>query len=89
MKTKSGFAIRPLGREFILTAEGLGRVNFNKMISLNSTAAYLWKAVEGKEFSEDDLVKLLLDEYEVEEAVAREDVKKLVASWTEAELIEA
>jgi len=76
--------LRPLGREFIVTAEGVGHVNFNKMISLNESAAYLWKEVQGREFTRQDLVKLLLDRYEVTEDVATADVDVLAEKWIEA-----
>ena len=80
--------MRTLGKEFIIVGEGLAQVNFNKMISLNATAAYLWESVFGKEFTSKDLVKLLLDKYEVSEEVATADVDNLVKKWFEAGLIE-
>ena len=45
MKTKKGYRMRPLGKEYILVAEGLEVENANKMISMNATAAFLWEAV--------------------------------------------
>ena len=80
--------MRTLGNEFIIVGEGVAQVNFNKMISLNATAAYLWESVVGKEFTSADLVKLLLDKYEVTEEVAAADVDNLVKKWFEAGLIE-
>ncbi len=80
--------MRTLGNEFIIVGEGVAQVNFNKMISLNATAAYLWESVVGKEFTSADLVKLLLDKYEVTEEVAAADVDNLVKKWIEAELVE-
>jgi hypothetical protein len=67
--------------------EGLSQVNFNKMLSLNETAAYLWEAVSGKEFSKEDLVQLLLDQYEVTPEVAAKDVDKLVETWLQEGVI--
>lgn len=87
MKIIEGFRLRSLGDEFIVVGEGLGQVNFNKMISLNASAAYLWESVEGKEFSVDDLTQLLLDRYEVEESVAAADAAKLAQAWLEAGII--
>jgi hypothetical protein len=46
MKTKDGFVLREMCGENIITGEGLEHINFNKLISLNSTAAFLWKAVQ-------------------------------------------
>ena len=83
MKIKEGFILRQICGEYVVVGEGLAQVNFNKMLSLNESAAYLWKAVQGKEFTAQDLVKLLLDQYEVSEEVAARDVEKLLAIWVE------
>lgn len=83
MKIKEGFTLRSLLGEFIVVGEGLAQVNFNKMLSLNESAAYLWKEVEGKDFTREDLVKFLLDRYEVSEEQAAADVDKLLAVWTQ------
>lgn len=88
MKLVEGFKLRKLGREYIVVGEGLKQVNFNKMISLNETAAYLWEEVAGKEFTKEDLVKLLLDRYEVDEETATKDVETLLGKWVEAGLAE-
>lgn len=87
MKIIEGFRLRKLGKEHIVVGEGLAQVNFNKMISLNSSAAYLWESVEGKDFSVEDLVSLLLDKYEVEEDIARRDAEALAKAWLEAGVI--
>ena len=89
MKIKDGFILRQICGEYVVVGEGLAQVNFNKMLSLNESAAYLWKEVVGKEFSKEDLVKLLLDQYEVEPERAAADVDKLVAVWLEQGVAEA
>lgn len=83
MRIKEGFILRTICGESVVVGEGLAQVNFNKMLSLNESAAYLWKEVAGKEFTKEDLVKLLLDKYEVSQEVAAADVDKLVAVWLE------
>lgn len=80
--------MRPLGKEFILTAENVQQVNFNRMISLNSSAAYLWESVEGKDFSVQDLADLLVERYGIEMDTAVADSEALVAKWREAGLLE-
>ncbi len=83
-----GLVLRTLCGEHIVTGEGLARVDFSRVVSLNATAAYLWEQVEGKDFTPDDLVALLTARYDVDEARAREDVDKMLVSWREAGLIE-
>lgn len=83
MKIKDGFILRQICGEYVVVGEGLAQVNFNKMLSLNESAAYLWKEVAEKEFTREDLVKLLLDQYEVTPERAAQDVDKLTAVWLE------
>lgn len=88
MRTKKSFTIRPLGREFILTPEGSSQVNFNRLVSLNATAAYLWQSVVDKDFTAQDLADLLLEKYEVAPEVALADSEAIMAKWLEAGIAE-
>lgn len=88
MKIKDGFRLRTLGTEYIVTAEGDRQINFNKIISLNSSAAFLWKNVEGKDFTAEDLADLLVGEYDVDRERAIEDSKAISVKWIEAGIVE-
>ncbi|MCQ2183413.1 MAG: PqqD family protein [Bacteroidales bacterium] len=88
MKIKEGFVLRKLANEYIVVGEGLAQVNFNKMIVLNETASFLWENLEGKEFSLDDMVALLLETYDVSEETAREDAQILVDKLVENAVVE-
>ena len=89
MKIKNGFEIQNVCGEYILVATGVESVDFSEIISLNETAADLWKGVAGMErFTIDDMVKILLDEYEVEEDIAREDCIIIAERWKEMGLLE-
>ena len=74
--------------ENIVSGEGLEHINFNKLISLNSTAAFLWKALEGKEFTAEEMAQLLVDEYKIDMELALTDSKRLMQSWLEAGIAE-
>lgn len=80
--------MRPLGDSFIVTGEGIEQINFNKMISMNATAAFLWESLEGKDFTVQDVKQLLLDEYGIDEEIAARDSAAIVDKWKEAGLIE-
>jgi len=88
MKTRKGYTLRPLGKEFILVAEGLEAVDFSRMISMNESAAFLWKAVEDKDFESETLVNLLMEEYGITQEMAEKDVASLLQTWKEANIIE-
>ena len=87
MKILEGLVLRPLGSDFIVTGDGLSRVNFSKVVSMNATAAYLWDALQGKDFVAEDLVPLLTERYDVSEETALTDARALVASWIDAGMI--
>lgn len=88
MKIKNGFKLRQLGNEFILIGEGMEQVNFNKMITMNETAAYLWNAVsDGRELSAEVLADLLTAEYDVTAEQALADAKTTLETWKQAEII--
>ena len=88
MRFKKGYRLRSLGQEFILVAEGLEAVDFSRMISMNESAAFLWKEVEDKDFDAEILITLLTDNYDIERETAQKDVNALLASWSAAGLIE-
>ena len=89
MKTKKGYTLRSLGNEYILVAESLDEaVDFSRMISLNASAAFLWKEVGGKEFDTEMLASLLREEYGITHDVAANDVAALLETLKTANLIE-
>ena len=88
MKAKKGFNLRTVCGENIIVAEGEENIDFSNIISMNESSAYLWKNIQGKDFTHEDLVKLLTDEYEVDEATALKDVKALTDLWNQAGIIE-
>jgi hypothetical protein len=87
MIIKKGFELRKICGENVVIAHGVENIDFTKIISLNESAAFIWQQVEGKEFTEEEMAKILLDEYEVDEAQALADVKALAESWKKAGLV--
>jgi hypothetical protein len=88
MKIKNGFILREMCGEFIVAAEGLEHINFNKLISLNATAAYLWKKLVDKEFTTEEMAQLLIDEYGIDMELAMTDSAKLMEAWKDAGIAE-
>lgn len=86
MKIKDGFVLREVAGNFIVVAIGDSVKQFNGVINLNETGAFLWKALE-KGATEEQLVDTLLAEYEVEKEIAEKDVKAFVEKLTQAKLI--
>ena len=81
MKINKGFELREMCGEYIIIGTGVENIDFSKVISLNESAAWLWRQVEGKEFTPESLAALLMDEYDVNETVALADATALAAQW--------
>ncbi len=88
MKAKTGFNLRNVCGEQVIVAEGRENIDFSNIISMNETSAYLWNAIQDKDFTVDDLVKLLTQEYDVDEQTARKDAQALAKQWLEAGICE-
>ena len=87
MKIKKGFLLREVDGTAIVVAVGAAAREFNGMITLNSVGAFLWREID-KGATESDLVAALLNEYEVEEAVAAKDVSAFVYKMREAGILD-
>jgi hypothetical protein len=88
MKIKEGFVLRQMCGENIVTAEGLEHINFNKLISLNSSAALLWEKVVGKEFTAEEMAQYLIEAYGIDMELALKDSKALCQAWIDAGVAE-
>ncbi len=88
MKIKEGFILREMCGENIVAAEGLEHINFNKLISLNESAAYLWKELCGKEFSTEEMAELLIARYGIDKELALKDSANLCEAWKNAGIAE-
>lgn len=83
MKIIEGFRLRDVMGQATVVGEGVEQVNFNKLITLNSTAAYLWEQVCGRDFDPKVLARLLVDRYGIDEALAMRDAESIAAQWVE------
>lgn len=89
MKTKPGFNIRNVCGQDLVVAEGEENIDFSNIISMNETSSYLWTKVQKMDsFTVDDMVNLLLQEYEVDRATALSDCSLLAAQWNKAGIID-
>ena len=87
MRINEGFELRKVCDENVIVAYGRKNIDFSKVISLNESAAYLWNAVVGKEFTCQELTDLLCKEYDVDAETAQNDAAQMVASWKELGLV--
>lgn len=89
MKLKEGFVLRSVCGENVIVAEGLKVINFGKILSLNETAAWLWKqAADAGQFTVESLATALCGEYDVTQEQAEKDVAAIVGKWKELDIVE-
>jgi hypothetical protein len=62
-------------------------VEFNGLMNLNETGAFLWKKLaEGAELEE--LVQSMLSEYDIDEQTARADIQEFIGQLQEKGLLQ-
>lgn len=87
MKIVEGFRLRDVMGQATVIGEGVNQVNFNKLITLNASAAFLWRQVEGKEFDVETLKDLLVSEYGIDAQLAENDAEAIAKKWVEAGIV--
>ena len=88
MKIKPGFELRDVCGEHIIVAFGEENIDFSKVISLNETAAMMWRQAEKGDFSAQTLADALCDEYQVDAYTALRDVTQTIDEWQKIGLVE-
>jgi hypothetical protein len=77
MKIKENLMLRQIAGSWIIVPVGEMVVEFNGLMNLSESGAFLWKLLEsGTEV--DDLVKGLLSEYNIDEETAKADVTEFI-----------
>ena len=87
MKLKEGFVLKEIAGQIIAMPIN-SALNLNGIITLNSTAQTLWKALESGVESTDELVGVLTSEYDVSEELAREAAESFVSKLRELDFLD-
>ena len=87
MKIKSGFVLRQLADTWVVLPLLSQSLNFNGMLTLNETGAFLWRRLEEGSDTK-ALATALCDESEVTEEQALADVESFLATLREADCID-
>lgn len=86
MKIKQGFKLLSVAGEHMVVPLGMQTVDFQAMITLNDTGAFLWKELQD-ECTAEELVERLQECYEVDLDKAKCDVEKFVATLSQEGLL--
>ena len=89
MRIKKGFVLRQVCGENVIVGEGLGAINFGKMLALNESAAWLWQQAQQQgEFTVESLAEKLCEIYEVSVDEAKKDVADIIDEWKKVDVLE-
>lgn len=88
MKIKDGFMLREIVGTWLVVPIGERVVDFNGMITLSDTGAFLWNIMSEKDCSEEELISALLSEYEVDRVITEVDVRDFLETLEAMRIIE-
>ena len=79
MKIKEGFIIKKLGIGYIVVTVGDASMDFNGVIRLNETGAFLWQSIQDGADSREKLIQAMLDRYEdLDQETAKNDLDEFL-----------
>lgn len=82
MKIKDGFILKEMAGSWVVVPVGENMVNFQMMMTLNESGAFLWNQL-AEEKTEEELVSALLEEYDTDAETAAADVKEFLQALAE------
>ncbi len=87
MRINEKMKIRNVAGENIVIMPSDDAADMTKVVALNESSLLLYNQLKGREFSLDDAVQLLMDNYDVDEATARKDAEAWLADMRKHRLI--
>ena len=77
MKIEKEYILREIAGDYIIVPVGAAALEFNGMITVNETGAFLWEKLR-KGTTKEELLHAMLEEYEVSEKEAEADIQEFL-----------
>ncbi len=87
MKARDGFVIRNIMGDYVLSPKGSRMKEFQATIVMNELSAFVWNKLQ-EEVTRSDLLKAILEEYDVDQETAARDLDALLKKLRDYEIIE-
>ena len=87
MKIKEDFILRKVADTYVVVPVNNMTLDFNGIININETGAFLFGILQNGAAKE-ELLEKMLEEYDVSEEKASEDIDKFIQKIKEADLFE-
>ena len=89
MRIKKDFVLREVCGENVIMGENLKAIDFRKILSLNESAAWLWKEAQAQgDFTVESLTERLCEEYDVTAEEAQSCVADILEKLDKEGVIE-
>jgi len=86
MKIKEGFIVKEIAGKNVVVTTGDEALNFNMIMHLNSSAKLLFETLKDGS-TEEQLIQLLMDTYDVDLEVATRDVRGFIQVLTDKNIL--
>ena len=87
MKLNGTFTLREIAGEILVIPVGNTALELNGMIVLNPVSRVIWECLE-KGTDREQLLKAILDRFDVDESVAKEDIESFLSELSAQKLLE-
>lgn len=81
------FVLREIAGDHIIVPTGATVLEFNGLITVNEVGVTIWNMLQ-EEITMDELVRGVLAEYEVEEEVARKDIREFLGQLVKSGILD-
>ena len=82
MKIDKDFVLREIAGDYVIIPTGKTVLDFNGLITVNEVGASIWKMLQN-EVTFEELVAGILEEYSVDEDVAKKDIQEFLDKLSE------
>ncbi len=88
MRIKEGFELKNIHGQNIIVCDGETVKDFTRSIALSSTSSFLWSKLKEGEKTKEELLGLLLDNFDISTVLALNDIDVFVKTLKKDGIIE-
>ena len=83
MKIKSNYVLQEVVDEYIVVPIGEEADRLHGVLKLNAVGAFIWKILSNGVDSEEEIKKLIMDEYNIDKFTAEQDITMFLKQLNE------
>lgn len=87
MRIEQSFVLREVAGEYVIVPTGKAAMEFNGMITVNETGAFLWDQLSAERTIE-ELAEAVFQEYEVDRETAVKDTEEFIGLLQKYKILE-